>query len=151
MNFSGQTNSFIEKVNDHSQKPLKNIYEVSVIVENTFKQNSFDIFKDLIFTAKYVKGLKSVLSNQIVNKDDFMERMFEEFNKNVQKFSGDLKNIIDSSDDKVKLHFSKKYFELKHESLVDTMELVEDLSLCKEFLNVYPESINQLNDPGITS
>ena len=122
-----------------------------MILENTFKEKKIESFKDLIFIAKYIKGLKSVLSNQIVNKDDFMERMFEEFNKNVQKFSGNLKNIIDCSDDKVKLHFTNKYFELKQESLVNTMELAEDLSSFKEFLNAYPESIDQFNEPGMTS
>ncbi|MCB0726236.1 MAG: hypothetical protein KDD00_02150 [Ignavibacteriae bacterium] len=151
MNISENTKSFIEEINDKTQKPLKNIYEVSVIIENTGNEKNIQLFKDLIFTAKYVKGLKSVLSNQIVNKDDFMERMFEEFNKNVQKFSVFLKDSVESSDEKIKIHFNRKYFELNHECLINTMELIEDLSLCKEFFNANPEYLDRLQEPGIRS
>lgn len=148
MSFSDNTNSLIEKINDHTQEPLKNVYEVSVIIENSIKDRNFDLFKELIFTAKYVKGLKSVLSNQIINRDDFMERMFEEFNKNVQKFSDNLNISIDSSGDNIKSHFNRKYFELNHTCLINVMELIEDLSKCKEFFNSNPEYLLKLQETG---
>lgn len=148
MIFSDTTNSLIEKINDHSQKPLKNVYEVSVIIENTKKDRNVELFKELIFTAKYVNGLKSVLSNQIINRDDFMERMFEEFNKNIQKFSDNLKISIESSGDKIKSHFNGKYFELNHNCMINIMELIEDLSKCKEFFNSNPDNLLKLQGSG---
>ncbi|HMQ68813.1 MAG TPA: hypothetical protein PKA90_09590 [Ignavibacteria bacterium] len=151
MGISENTKTLIEEINDKTQKPLKNIYEVSVIIENTGNENKAGLFKDLIFTAKYVKGLKKVLSGQVVNKDDFMERMFEEFNKNVLKFSEYLKDSVESSDEKTKTHFSRKYFELNHECLLNTMELIEDLSMCKEFFNANPGYLDRLQEPGIRS
>lgn len=128
----------IDDINSESVSPVKNLYEFSVIAETAFSKDKIDEFKVLIFNAKYVKGLKSVLSNRIVNADDFTEKIFDEFNSSLRKFIDLLKNILNDADEKIFLHFNERYFQLNHECIVNSLELIDDLSLCKEYLNRNP-------------
>lgn len=141
MKFSEATNNLIDDINSESAIPVKNLYEFSVITEIAFSKERISEFKDLIFTAKYVKGLKSVLSNRIVNADDFTEKIFDEFNSSLRKFIDLLKNILNDTDEKIFKHFNEKYFQLDHECIVNSLELIDDLSLCKEYLNRNPERL----------
>lgn len=139
MKFSKETETLIEEINEYSSSPLRNRFEVTVLIESAVCMENKTSFKDLIFTAKYVNGLKSVLSNRIVTGDEFMEKMFDEFNKNLQKFINLLKTCTNSSDEKTAAHFEEKYFQLDQKSIVNSMELIEDLSKCKEFFNSNPK------------
>ena len=135
MQFSKETKKLIEEINDFSSIPLRNSFEVSVLIDSALCSDDKTFFKDLIFTAKYVNGLKNVLSNRIVTGDEYMEKMFEEFNRNLQKFIDILKESIDYKNDKIQKYFEEKYFKLNQESIVNSMDLIEDLTKCKEFFN----------------
>lgn len=139
MNVTQETKNLIENINSFSAKQIKNYIEVSLIIEAAVSYNNSAAFNDLIFKAKYVKGLKSVLSNRIVIGDDFMEKILKEFNFSLQQFSEMLKNIMTSSDEKTIKQFGDKYFALNQESIVNLMDLAEDLATCKEFFNSNPE------------
>lgn len=141
MKFSEETNNLIDDVNSGSVNPVKNLYEFSVIAETALAGNKLDEFKDLIFTAKYIKGLKSVLNNRIVNADDFTEKIFDEFNSSLRKFIGQLKNYLNDSDEMIFKHFTDRYFRMDHDCILSTLELIDDLSLCKEFLNRNPDRL----------
>ena len=58
MKFSEATNNLIDDINSESAIPVKNLYEFSVITEIAFSKDRISEFEDLIFTAKYVKGVK---------------------------------------------------------------------------------------------
>lgn len=141
MKISESSKKLIEKINDHSSRPLKNIYELTFLLESALKKEKLDEFKDLIFTAKYVNGLKNVLSDRIITGDEFMEKIFDEFNKNLRKFINILRSISVPSDSNTEKFFEDKYFRLDQDSVVNSMELIEDLTLCKEFFNRYPENM----------
>ncbi|MBK8554083.1 MAG: hypothetical protein IPL53_24750 [Ignavibacteria bacterium] len=68
-----------------------------------------------------------------------MEKIFKEFNSNLQQFTDMLKTIVTSCDEKTSKQFSDRYFELNQESIVNLMDLAEDLATCKEFFNGNPE------------
>ena len=138
MKISNSSKELIEKINDHSHKPLKNIYEISVLLESAVNKPGSKEFKDLIFTAKYVNGLKNVLSDRIINEDKYMERIFDEFNKNLQKFIDILRSISTDADENTEMFFSEKYFKLDQNSILNSMELIDDLTACKEFFNRNP-------------
>ena len=125
----------IEDINDQSKRPIKNLYEISIIIGASLSQGKQEEFKDLIFTGKYVNGLRKVLDNRTINNDKYMSNMFEEFNKNLQKVIDLMKKIVEQAGETEKKHFNEKYFLMNHESIVNTMDLIEDLSLCKEYFN----------------
>lgn len=132
----------ILKINEYSAAQIKNISEVSVLMESAFVPGKSDEFKNLIFTAKYIKGLRSVLSNKNINGDKYIEKIFDEFNKNLQRFLDTLKKIISNSDENSIIQFESKYFRMNQESIVNTMELIDDLSLCKEYFNNYSRELS---------
>ncbi len=138
MKASEETKKLAEKINSHSGNRLKNITDVALILETTSELGRSDLFNDLIFKAKYIRGLKSVLSNRIVVGDDFMEKMFKEFNDNLQMFVAVLKDLIHTDSESNREHFKEKYFGLKQENIISIMSLIEDLAVCKEFFNQNP-------------
>lgn len=139
MKFSDKTSDLILDINGFSDRKIINIFEVSYLIESALtspsKKKDFD---ELIFTAKYVNGLKGVLSNRIITGDEYMEKIFDEFNKNLQKFINLLKQITFEN---MSRHFNDRYFILDQESIKNSMELIEDLSLCKEYLNENPTAV----------
>lgn len=135
----------IEDINSHSTHPIKNKYELSLIFENIFSGNKQEDFKDLIFSAKYVNGLKKVLADKIINKDKYLERMFDEFNKNLQKVMELMKIVTEGLSESESKFFDEKYFIMDQQSIVNTMDIIEDFSLCKEYFNSFPNAV-----PGLT-
>ena len=137
----GAVEKLIGNINDQSKCPIKNFYEISLITGTSLSQGKQEEFKDLIFTGKYVSGLKKVLAGRTINNDKYIEKMFEEFNQNLQKVIDLMKNIIEDTGEPEKKFFNEKYFLMNHKSIVNTMELIEDLSLCKEYFNNNPNAI----------
>ncbi len=141
MKFSDKTVDLIFKINEFSGKRVKNVFEVSFLIESALSSEiKRKEFEDLIFTAKYVNGLKSVLSNRIITGNEYMEKMFDEFNKNFQKFLDQLKVMTFESMNK---QYTGKYFALDQQSINNSMELIEDLSLCKTYFNENPADLIQ--------
>lgn len=138
MTDSFDSKKFIEDINENSSRLIKNYFELSVLSETAFNNGKNEVFDKLIFKAKYVNGLRTVLSNRIISGDEYMEKIFDEFNQSIQSLIGHLKDLTENSDENVKKFFNEKYFNMTHESMVNTMDLIEDLSLCKEYLNRFP-------------
>lgn len=141
MEISDETRNLLKIINDFSSKKIKNTFEISALIEAGTLPDGKKKFEELIFTSKYVNGLKSVLSNRSITGDQYIENMFNEFNVNLQKVIGLLKEVITGFDKNISAQFENKYFLLDQESIINTMELIEDLSLCKEFFNVNPDSL----------
>lgn len=141
MEISDETRNLLKIINDFSSKKIKNTFEISALIEAGTLPDGKKKFEELIFTSKYVNGLKSVLSNRSITGDQYIENMFNEFNVNLQKVIGMLKEVITGFDKNISAQFENKYFLLDQESIINSMELIEDLSLCKEFFNVNPDSL----------
>jgi len=140
MNISIETEKMIEEINDFSERPIKNKYEVSVIFESVFNSDK-KLFRDLIFNAKYVNGLQNVLSGRSINKDDYMKKLFEEFNRILERFIILLKqSVINSGEQHIKF-FDEKYFKLTQESMANVLGIIEDLTLVKEYFNSKPKGV----------
>lgn len=135
MNISANTKDIIDKINDSSDSFIKNNYEISILIEISFISDKLSIFRDLIFTSKYVTGLKKVLSSSEISGNDFIDRTYNDFNLNLQKVYNLLKQIIDNEESNSVIFFEKKYFKMDQESLKNMIELTEDLSICKECMN----------------
>ncbi|HMS65532.1 MAG TPA: hypothetical protein PKD83_09805 [Ignavibacteria bacterium] len=139
MEISADTKKLVDLINDNSTNYIKNNYEISILIEEAIKSKSSPDFEKLIFKSKYVNGLKSVLSNRTITGDDYMEKIFKEFNDSIQNIVLILKSITENTTESTFRFFDEKYFALSQESMVNLMGLIEDLSLCKEFFNRFPE------------
>lgn len=138
MIISGETEKLLEEINEFSEKPLINRFEVSFIIES-FYESDKKFFNELIFSAKYVHGLKNVLAGRSINKDDYMKRLYEEFNKALERFISLLREVILEAIDSIVKFFDEKYFKLSQNNMVNVMILANDLSMVKEYFNSKPK------------
>lgn len=105
------------------------------LLENALNGQSKEAFASLLFTAKYITGLKKIVSQGSYTEDKYLEKMFAEFNRNVQEFLNKLDEILEDSESPASREMKKIYLKMDHESLARSLELAEDLSFCKEFFN----------------
>lgn len=143
MNLSDIT-ELIENINNDTGQKLRYQYEISLLINTSLNNSLHEEFKELLFSAKYVKGLKKVLADRTINRDKYMENMFEEFNLNLQKVIEMMKLIVEKADNVDRKNFNDKYFSLDHQSIVNSLELIEDLSICKQYFNNHPDAISGL-------
>lgn len=145
MIISEETKKLLESVNDFSGNHIKNPYEVSVLIELSSASGDMKKFEDLIFTSKYISGLKTILGNNKVTGNEYMEKIFEEFKAQLLKVIELLKiNLIDS-ESKIQKFFSERYFGMNQENISNIVILTEDLSLCKEYFNANPEVLPSMH------
>ncbi len=115
----------------------KFIYPAHIIFlfELAAKNNSFEALSKLMFTAKYVTGLKKIVSSGSFTEDKYLEKIFKEFNVNVQNMINILDELLEDSGGSIARELRNTYLKMDHESLARSLELAEDLSSCKEFFN----------------
>jgi hypothetical protein len=143
MNISESTNDFIIELNEFSNNKIKNIYEVSCLIELSVKEVNKKNFKDIIFTAKYLNGLGKVLHQSITstsNSDNNVklnsaEKVREEYTNNITHFTSRLNLYMQNADEDFKKEFENKFLSLNRTSLVNLTTLIYDLSWVKMFFN----------------
>lgn len=139
MKITGDTKKLLLSINDFSGNQIKNQYEVSVLIELASSPGNKKKFEDLIFTSKYVIGLKNILSSKSITGNEYIEKIFDEFKKQLQKTIDLLNDLTGTAEANIYKHFSDKYLGMDQESIVNVMSLTEDLSFCKEFFNANPD------------
>jgi len=135
MNISENTKDIIAEINEISDKYIKNNYEISVLIEISFHSDKLKNFRELIFTSKYVNGLKKILSSSEISGKDYIERTYRDFNLNLQKVFETLRKLLENEEPSTLSFFEKKYFKMDQESVNNILELASDLTLCKEYMN----------------
>ena len=145
------------ELNEFSGSKIKNIQEISNLIEIASITKQDKLFYDIQFAAKYLNGLGKILQSNIaipakkdsVDKnsngnsvpenieaqDNSKEKIKDEFKKNMQKITGDLKKFIEKSDESFKNEFESKYLSLSKTSLQNLTTLIYDLSWLKKYNN----------------
>ena len=108
---------------------------ISFLFELATKNNRYETLSKLMFTAKYVTGLKKIVSSGSFTEDKYLEKIFKEFNVNVQNMINTLDEFLEDSEGSTARELRNTYLKMDHESLAQSLEFAEDLSSCKEFFN----------------
>lgn len=143
MKISESTNDFIFELNEFSKNKVKNIYEVSCLIELSAGEENSRNFKDIIFTAKYLNGLGKVLHQSITSpsgedknvKLNSADKVREEYKNNITHFTDQLNLYLQNADADFKKEFENKFLSLNRTSLVNLTTLIYDLSWVKMFYN----------------
>ena len=115
---------------------LRRKEDLSIIFDETFKHNKEKLLEDLSFTAKYLQGLMMVLKKGTQNPEvQSLEYVKSDFSLNLNKVTTQLKEVLAESDQGVKGHFNKTYFELTQQGFQNLNELLSDLEWTKMYLN----------------
>ncbi len=133
MEFSDNTKILLKEIEKHSGEKIMNFDDIGVLFDLSAENNE-KIFDDLIFTAKYLKGLSTVLNKEIDSNTTRMN-LTKEFQENLAFLIKYISDIIDSGNIQIKENFQKKYFEPKPEILFNLFDLINDLTLVKNYYN----------------
>jgi len=127
---------FVEEVEKFSKSKLNKKAELLRIYEEVEKNDKEKIFKDLAFTAKYLRGLMRVLQKGMENPEvKSLEHVKKDFSSNIKKVKEQIREIISNGEDSLKNHFEEKYFAMTQEGLQNLNELLSDLEWTKKYLN----------------
>ncbi|TRZ51273.1 hypothetical protein D4R99_04595 [bacterium] len=134
MKFSEETTEKILDIKEFSNGKLGSEFELSALIESASKSGKQIYFDKLIFTAKFLKGLKSVMAKN-VNDKVLTGKYVKEFSDNLEVFKDCVKIITSDAEDIIKDMFRKKYLEVTQESMNNAVLLIDDLALCKDYYN----------------
>lgn len=132
MTFSKETTDLIFDIMKFSNGLFKNTFELSVLIENTISSDNPQIFSDIIFKAKYLKGLLKIIKDN-PQKDDKTEKIHNEFSENLIELKEQISNLLSNIDNDINNSFQSKYFEMNIDSLNNYYGLIDELAKCKDY------------------
>ncbi|MFC2092926.1 hypothetical protein ACFLSV_03400 [Bacteroidota bacterium] len=134
MLLSEATNELIFDLKEYSTDNIKNVEDLSRIIDLTYSNNNEKEFKEIIFQSKYLKGLKNVLGKNIDDENTIV-KLTDEFKSNLEKLSSKISSIIEQTDKELAHTFKNKYFNFTQECMANYMSLIDDFSICKNYFN----------------
>ena len=127
---------FIEELIRSAGNRIKNIDDIKWLYESAAKNEQTDLFEKTAFTAKYINGLKRVISSGSNNPEiGNIEQIKQDLVDNYKKVLQQINQLISGGDEESQSNFSKKYLETSGESFTRLNSLLEDLDRVKIFLN----------------
>ena len=134
MRFSEETIDLILDIKEYSGGKIRNEFELSALIEFTVNKQNKKAFDDIVFKAKFLKGLSKVMAGNIESKES-REKLLAEYTEELKKLTELIKNTLSNPEPIVINTFSQKFFELTPECFMNLNLLIEDLSVCKDFFN----------------
>ncbi|NUN10364.1 MAG: hypothetical protein HUU54_14415 [Ignavibacteriaceae bacterium] len=136
MLISEQTRNFVKAVDEFSGKKIQLRDELCVIVEYFAQANDAEKFEELIFKAKYLKGLMNVFTAASQNSEvSNTEQIREDFTHNFGLLRDILGSITATLEENLKREFQRKFLDLSPEAMMNTKTLISDLDWAKRYLN----------------
>ncbi|MFW9951195.1 MAG: hypothetical protein ACFFKA_13835 [Candidatus Thorarchaeota archaeon] len=131
MIISRETTDLLNNIDIHSISGIKNKVDVSLIIELKFNSDR-QYFDDIIFDAKYIKGLTTILMDK--ERTEVNAKLSEEYKKSIIEFRAKLIELAEKVLD-TELKFIKDYFGTDIDSLNNLIDLIGDLAECKKYFN----------------
>jgi hypothetical protein len=131
---SEKTQELLREIQKFSSKKLKRISDIGILINQTERDKAGLLFSDLIFTAKSICGLKSVMLNK-PQTEESKKTLVREYQTNMNLVSKKIITILENSSFDTKTDFKEKYFSTDDKSLHNLIELIDDLGVCKDYFN----------------
>jgi len=137
--FSSTTTDLIFDVQDFTGRKIRHITPVSILIDNTYSAGDIEVFKNLVFKAKYLKGLKNIslkdISSQNIDTKTANEKIVNEITREINNLTTLIREIISKIPKVLQDDFEINFFQMDNNSLMKYYELIEDLSMFKEYFN----------------
>jgi len=133
MSYCEETENLLYEIQLHTEEKIRNLFHVGFLIESSQTGNSKTFF-DLIFTAKYLNGLRLVLSKE-TKSEESRENLEKEYMENLELLIRNIHILLESGNPDVQNIFKSKYFGLSPECLLNLGDLIADLSLVKNYYN----------------
>ena len=127
----------IDEIDEFSQHKLNKKTDLKTLYCQSVKDGKEKIFEELSFTAKYVQGLMRVLKTGTSNPEvKSLEHIRRDFTHNMQKIVDQMKEIVDKTDETIKIYFEKTYFDMSHQGMQNLTLILSDLEWAKKYFNM---------------
>jgi hypothetical protein len=131
---SKKTEELISEIEKFSESKLKCMNDIGILIELSEINKSSILFSDVMFTAKFICGLKSVLLKK-TNTAEVKKNLLKEYRTNLDIIIKKIKSILETSDEGIKDMFEKKYFGNDEISLHNLIDIIDELGICKNYYN----------------
>ena len=131
---SNETIDLIFDLKGYSSDSIKNVEDLSRIIELTYYNNNEKEFMEIIFQSKYLKGVKNVLGKKI-DDENARIKLTDEFKSNLENLSSKISMIIEQTDKELAHTFKNKYLNFTQECMANYLSLIDDFSICKNYFN----------------
>jgi hypothetical protein len=126
----------LKEIDTFSGEKITNRIEVQELLEISSNHNKYQVFDDLIFTAKYVQGLMRVIKNGNNNPEiKNLEQIKGDLSINIEKVLSLLRELISTSDNELIQKYERSFLEMSGDSFVRLNSLMVDLEWTKMYFN----------------
>lgn len=129
---SDNTSKLLLEVSSCGNRPIINFFDVGLLIEYIGQPDNLN---ELIFTSKFLTGLRKILGNKVSLGNEPAENIRREFNDAIMKLRNLLEKFTSNLDLSQAQSFKQKYLLLNQQSVASFFSIAEDLSLYKEYLN----------------
>ncbi len=106
---------------------------VSISLENNQMKN----LSDIVFIAKYIKGLMKALQASVNVKDvPNINEIKNDLSENISKVKLQINSLLNFTGNKTKKYFELEYFRLTQDAFANFNELLSDLEWTKMYFNM---------------
>lgn len=134
MKFSEETIDLILDIKEFTGGRLKNEFEISALIEYTHTRKKEVSFADIVFKAKFLKGLARVIAASADSKEN-SEKFLTEYTEELKNLTSLITKGLENTDPIIANTFKNKFFELTPDSFMNMNLLIDDLAACKDYFN----------------
>ena len=131
---SENSKNLLSKVQVHSGNKLKYLVELEYVIDLSGYPKDSPILDKIIFTGKYLTGLKTVFAKEIIEENS-KQKILSEFGTNIEFLILDLSELLKSGEDEIIMSFRKKFLDNTSDALKNLNGFIEDLAIVKNYFN----------------
>lgn len=124
----------LSRVQVHSGNKLKYLTELEYIIDLSGYPTDSAILDKIIFTGKYLTGLKTIFSKEIIDEKS-KQNILSEFVTNIELLIFNLSELLISGEDEIVMSFRKKFLDNTSDALKNLNGFIEDLAIVKNYFN----------------
>ena len=133
--------NLLDDVKKFADTNLNRKDDLQLIVDQCVTNNLDTEFEELVFTGKYIEGLKRVLSKGAEFQEvENLDHVKKDLTENMGKIIEQLRELFRSSTETTKILFETTYLSLTPECFGNLNELLADLEWIKKYLNFQKRS-----------
>lgn len=125
--FNDSTIDLFRKIQDFCGHKLHFTDDLMIIFEFAGEAK----FKELSFTSKYVMGLHKIILRKEDFGEDYTRKIKDDFSSALEDLKTQISRVIPESSS----YFREKFLSMDMLSFQNLLQLVSDLSICKEYYN----------------
>ncbi len=132
MRINERVNEYVDVVDEYSGNRMRRKHDVATLMQISEDGGYEQVFEDLIFQAKFLSKLFTVVKRTDPGTEAFPKLQYE-FKEAVERVGTLVRAIVKESEETVKTRYTSEYFGMNHTCLNNLLDLSYDLSWIKNW------------------